>query len=508
MADWFCGSEKYTAVTAWAASTAYSIGDIRRPTAAAVGDERVFRCTTAGTSAGTEPTWVNTKAATTNDNTVVWTEITGDAAYNTLTNFAAPHARMRNLAAWMAAGDDAYVSNAHAATEAATITISFPGTVASPNRIFSINAATGLIAAGASETTTGVTSLNVNGSFYMEGVSFTSGSGNGAILTLQSGNVNTSQTYKDCIFIIPSTNGNSYILIGQASTGPVVKIKMINPQFKFANTAHSIRGGVDLLIEGGSVVAGGSNPANLFVPVSSRAPLLIEVNGFDFSGWGSALNLVAGGASAQNVVAVFHACKMPAAWSGGLVSTAITSAGFLVEAYNISATDTNYSCWSEFLEGNVKVDTSVYMTGGSTDGTTPFSVKMASSAGATFPTKALRTPEMVVRNEIVGSAKTVTVEITHSEAADLTDAEIWLEVTYLGTSGFPLSTLITDQVATVLGTPAAQTTSTQAWTGAGTRKQKLVVTPFTPQEKGDFLWRVALAKASATVYVNANLVIT
>ena len=34
MADWYISSAGYTAVTAWAATTAYSVGDIRRPTAA------------------------------------------------------------------------------------------------------------------------------------------------------------------------------------------------------------------------------------------------------------------------------------------------------------------------------------------------------------------------------------------------------------------------------------------------------------------------------------------
>ena len=59
-----------TPSTTWAASTAYTVGDTIRPTTP---NSRVFKCTTAGTSGGTEPTWNTTVSGTTNDNTVVWT---------------------------------------------------------------------------------------------------------------------------------------------------------------------------------------------------------------------------------------------------------------------------------------------------------------------------------------------------------------------------------------------------------------------------------------------------
>jgi hypothetical protein len=78
-----------------------------------------------------------------------------------------------------------------------------------------------------------------------------------------------------------------------------------------------------------------------------------------------------------------------------------------------------------------------------------------------------------------------------------------VEVEYLGTSGFPLSVTSSDRAATILATPANQTTSSETWTTTGLTtpvKQKLSVT-FTPQEKGPIIARVYLAKASTTVYV-------
>jgi len=62
------------AVGAWAASTAFSVGDIRRATTSQASG-LWFRCTTAGTSASSEPSWPTDIGSTVTDNTVVWTAI-------------------------------------------------------------------------------------------------------------------------------------------------------------------------------------------------------------------------------------------------------------------------------------------------------------------------------------------------------------------------------------------------------------------------------------------------
>jgi len=60
--------------TAWAASTSFSVGDIRRAvTAQTTG--LIFKCTTAGISGTSEPSWSKNISGTTQDNTVIWTSI-------------------------------------------------------------------------------------------------------------------------------------------------------------------------------------------------------------------------------------------------------------------------------------------------------------------------------------------------------------------------------------------------------------------------------------------------
>lgn len=53
-----------------ATTTAYSLGDYVKP---AVSNGYYYKCTTAGTSAGTAPTWSTTVGATVTDGTVTWT---------------------------------------------------------------------------------------------------------------------------------------------------------------------------------------------------------------------------------------------------------------------------------------------------------------------------------------------------------------------------------------------------------------------------------------------------
>jgi len=62
------------AYTAWAASTSFSVGDVRRATATQ-NSGLVFKCTTAGTSGSSEPAWATDIGSTITDNSVVWVAI-------------------------------------------------------------------------------------------------------------------------------------------------------------------------------------------------------------------------------------------------------------------------------------------------------------------------------------------------------------------------------------------------------------------------------------------------
>ena len=84
-----------------ARNTAVVLGDTLIP---ATPNGRIYRCTTAGTTGGSEPTWPTTDNGTVNDGTAVWTEATSFLDAGIITEAAGgSYARVTvaaSLAAW------------------------------------------------------------------------------------------------------------------------------------------------------------------------------------------------------------------------------------------------------------------------------------------------------------------------------------------------------------------------------------------------------------------------
>lgn len=81
---WYLNSVGYAAVTVRPQNTAVVAGVLRRQfTTPSVGNERVFVCIVAGTTANTtDATWTLTRGAKSTDGTATWQECTGQAALN------------------------------------------------------------------------------------------------------------------------------------------------------------------------------------------------------------------------------------------------------------------------------------------------------------------------------------------------------------------------------------------------------------------------------------------
>jgi hypothetical protein len=256
---------------------------------------------------------------------------------------------------------------------------------------------------------------------------------------------------------------------------------------------------------GGALTAGSAIPTALIAPQGSSRANRIRVEGVDLSLIDTS-NYVFTVAAAMMCDAVIRNCKLGSGFA--LLTGTITSRDVRAEMYNCDAADTNYRTWIEDYCGSIKSETTIVRTGGASDGTTTLSWVMASSANAEYPMMPLVSPEIVQWNETTGSQITATVEIAQDNGATaLKDDEIWLEVQYLGTSGFPLASFVSDAKADVLASAANQTTSSETWGGTNPTKQKLAVS-FTPQEKGFIHATVHLAKASTTVYVDPKITVS
>lgn len=409
------------------------------------------------------------------------------------------------------AGDRVWFSDAHAESTAAAITITSPGTVASPCQLLcgdDVAEPPTALATTGSIATTANSSITLAGYLYGYGLVFSAGSGGSAGAAILCGNANVFQYYESCDFIIANTQNsvNANVRFGSAAVNQEFVVK--NCRFKFAAVSQNIAGtGGKVRFEGGSVIAGGTNITAVVLPSNTAGRNTEFVfNGFDFSGWDAGLHLIVGGATNEGLI-VFRNCKLPASWSGSLFSAAPTNPRVRGEMYNCDAADTNYKLWIEDWTGSIRDETTIVRTGGASDGTTSLSRKMVTSANAEFPALVLRSPEISRWNETVGSAITVTVEVVHDSqgsgaSSAFTDKEIWLEVQYLGTSGFPLSLFVDDAAADILATAADQDSSSETWTTTGLTtpvKQKLSVS-FTPQEKGYIIATVCMAGASDTAY--------
>jgi hypothetical protein len=415
--------------------------------------------------------------------------------------WALAKASLTGVAAIDAAGDRIWVSGSHAETTAAAITLAFAGTVAAPTQLLCGDDAAEpptALATSATVSTTGASTIGIQGNLYAYGLQWFAGSAaNAANINLTASTSGQRQKFEACDFTLNNSNAGSAINCTLAS-----HYEFINCRYKFGSTGQKIIIGGTVRLSGGSIISGGTSPNNFFgMGSGNRADVVVD--GFDFTNLSATANLI-GDSGAGSGRIVFRNCKLPASWSGSLFNATPTQACLRAEMWNCDNASTNYRMWVEDSYGSIKHETTLVKTGGASDGTTPLAWKMASSANASFPLP-LCSPEIASAwIDATGSAKTITVDILRDSATALKDDEIWLEVAYLSDAGTPKTSRSADSKADILAAGADQAASSATWTTTGManpNKQALAVS-FTPQQKGVALVRVCLAKASATVYVD------
>src|SRR5574337_1171684 len=378
------------------------------------------------------------------------------------TTWALAKLDLSGAAAIDAAGDNVYLSQAHAESTATAVSLDFAGTVGNPTKIVCVDdgaAPPTAVAITATVTTTGASDMYIHGNLYCCGVTFVCGTAGTRILRLGAYDTTNNQIYQNCSFQFGSGAGafSRIYLAGHGSSLPADSIVWKNCSVSFSSASQAISPyGAALIWEGGSVLSGSTALTTaLFDGQTFSRYGDIYVRDVDLSNMGESCNLV--NLTSLNAQAVFHSCKLPASWSGA-PSTGLASAGCRISVYNCE--------YENYLRSNW----------------------------------------MAVWIDTTGSSKTVTVDILHDSATALTDAECWIAVSYLGSASTPLGTATSDKPADVLTTAVAQTSSSATWTTTGMsnpNKQKLEVT-FTPQQKGFVSARVCIGKASKTVYVDCE----
>ncbi len=381
------------------------------------------------------------------------------------------------------------------------MTLTSKGTASSPCRIICVNHSGSVPPVSADLRTTATVSttvgsnINFAGHAYSYGVTYTAGSGNNISILNWNSSSSWSWVLQSCSLAVGSTSSSSLVSVGATSGNPE-KLTLINTPVSFGDAGQSINlNNAEFEWRGTASAVAGTAPTTLFSTTSRfSVPTIV---GVDLSALGSGKNLVSvAGTSAKFL---FQDCKL-----GSSVSVTTGSmlgpGGTEVRLVNCDSADTNYRYYRQTYQGTTTQETTIVRTGGASDGTTPVSRKMVSTANSKLYSP-LESDWMVAWNETTGSSLTATIEIVN-DGTTLTDADVWVEVEYLGTSSFPLGNFASDRAADVLATGANQTTSSVTWTTTGLAsptKQKLVAT-FTPVKKGPVRVRVCLAKASQTLY--------
>lgn len=430
-------------------------------------------------------------------NRYVWS---GAAGAGTGADWANAHTTLSAAITAGAIGDVYYVAHDHSGLYGATTTLTFKGTSTSPDRVICVNragsvppVAADIMQGGVEGTNAATTNLTINGSAYFDSMTFRMGSGQSTTCTLSLGNGSFAQNYRNCSFQLATTGASSRISLGATTA----RMSYVDCKVKFAATGQSylLNGGIHLwqgpsgasLLETGSTV-----PTSLVINQNNTS---FKFSGVDLSDVNTTLM------SSGSVPTAFELsyCKLHA--SVTIVATPSGSAGPRT-IVNFCKNTTGKPRDEIYLyQGTVTTETTIVRTGGASDGTTPFSHKIVSNANneRDFPIIAF---EGEIWNDDTGSAKTLTVHCV-TDNVTLKDDEISVEAEYLGSSGSPITTLISDAPATVLTAGVNQATSAETWTTTGLTTpvyQKLEVT-FTPQMKGLVRYRVKVGKVSTTVYV-------
>lgn len=407
-------------------------------------------------------------------------------------------------------GDILYVSQAHAESGAGNQQLFFAGSPGNPSQVICVDdgavpPTTLAVTATLTRTGASVGFSQTLGSVYVYGITFISGTSGNTVNNQQP--QTDIQIYDNCKFRAGAGTTSGRI-VNAGSSGGILEWRDC---YVRANNAVQTIWGINGFWHwnGGGIEAGGTSPTDLITYTTAAAPasggvkMLIE--NCDFSNGSSTMNLSTGSMNFGSISITFRNCKLPSGWSGNFCSTFASNDMGRCEIYNCHDATASVNYKMKIIDGCGSIDheTTLVKSGGATDGTTQLAWKMTTNTQVAYPCAALFSPEIVMWCGVTGSPITLTVDVLHDSATNLTDAEAWLEVNYPASSSTPVDTWINDKVD-VLTTASDQTSSSATWVTTGMsnpNKQKLSVT-FTPQAIGWLKIRIALAKTSKTIYVD------
>lgn len=407
-----------------------------------------------------------------------------------------------------AAGDDFNLASTHAESTAGGLTLTFPGTAANPNRIFSCDTTNAPaqgsdLLIGASITTTGTSNFGMLGVIYCYGLKLSAGTATGASFLglASSGTPVGGQTYQSCSLIIGATSTTSSIAIGSGTASRPQEIRLINTTVSFGNAAQSIGAQNSRIYWSNTASAvAGTAPTNLF---TSTLTSVVRCEGVDLSALGSGKALV--GALSSSAMFMFIDCKLGASLT--VASTPTVQGGAVTDLIVSDSSATGYRQERYWYQGTLTTSTAVYNA--ASDGVTPISWQVVTTANNKqyMPFECFEIVQWVAPGSYSASGGTY-VNVT-SATAGLTNADVWVEAQVLDNGSFPISDLYSSGPVNQL-TAGSALTSGSAWTsplGGTPSNYRLIVPAFTVAIAGYVRFTVKVGRVSATLYVDPDVVV-
>lgn len=444
----------------------------------------------------------------------------------------------------IAGGDIIYVHNTHNYVAGATITWTLPETGNGLVQVICVDggdaafttggsgmgSTVGNITTGAIENTNGNFAFGINNSnsasaLFIHGMTLKAGAGassSNADINVAASSIGK-LVFQGCTFRIDSTTAAALVTIGTTAGGGGTDVEFNGCTFTHGNAGQAITTASGRFFFTNCKLAT-TYPTTLFISSTSSRSLTI-MNGCDWSGATNVLSQ----AVASCITYICTNCAIGTPTTGTHSGVGFCKAEFHacapVDGAN-GADILNY--YYEDGTGAVQDDQTIYLTTGSAtgeqdDGTdTPYSLLMQPSTSASKATP-LYTPWIYV---LVGStgAKTITMKACDAgtDADELRNSELWLEVEYMGEPGAtgtqriansPHSQIEVDDDCPTMASSIARdvtaagtdrTDTDEAWTGITETNTYTLTASVTCDEVGYIRCRVGLA-FDRDVYVDPKI---
>jgi len=404
-----------------------------------------------------------------------------------------------------------FMSDNHSESTAGAITHASPGGAGTTTAIICVDdtgdpqpptalATTGIVA------TTGA-GANISGSGHaaMYGVTYNCSS------AASTGNIQWTSasswawTLLSCQLNMRGTSSNNRIITGSTSgTMPDTLLELHACDVNTTATGQAFNPGATTRWYGGNLTVNTAPTGGLVKPLVGMSTLF-EARGINLDALSTNAVLAVGTGSMGGAIDFLN-CRLNAGYSipGNLTTGTVVGPGQpRLRMHNCAVGDTHFGFAEVSYEGNITPNSGVFVSGGASDGVTSYSHLFQTNANATFYFP-LWGPRIFIPVYTTGSL-TLTVEFFHDSATALHDGDIYYELEYAGTSGFPQSVFARGRRPILPTTTTNWGSSAVTWNGGGgftnPNKQKMTIA-VTVAEIGVFQLRIGVAKANYVVYVS------